>query len=140
MTMRVEFRDLAGVLHVFDDRTVGDAIAEAVARLEVEYAAQIALGTTYAGKPLQIDPASTANMTAMAAQVMAGIPLPDGFSWRMADNTFLLVTEQQVIGLGATAAARVYALLKALWAAKDAARAATTREEADAVTAVWPKA
>lgn len=138
--MRWEHRDLAGVLHVFDDRTLADAVAENVARLEREYEAQIALGTTYAGKPLQIDPASTANMTAMAAQVTAGIPLPAGFAWRMGDNTFLTVTDQQVIGLGATAAARVYVLLKALWSAKDAARAAKTREEADAVTAKWPGA
>lgn len=127
-----------GTVEHVDTRTLDEAIGEAVARFEAEYEAQIALGATYAGKPLQIDPGSTANMTAMAAQIAAGIPLPDGFAWRMADNTFLPVTDQQVIGLGATAAARVYALLRALWLAKDAARAATTREEADAVVAAWP--
>lgn len=129
-----------GTVDTIDLRSLPVAIAEAIERLETEYAEQIALGTTYAGKPLQIDRDSTANMTAMAAQVTAGIQLPDGFSWRMADNTFLPVTGAQVIALGATAAARVYALLRVLWAAKDAARAATTREEADAVTATWPPA
>lgn len=124
---------------VIDNRTLADAVGEAVTRIETEYAAQIALGAVYAGKPLQVDPSSTANMTAMAAQIAAGIPLPDGFAWRMADNTFLPVTDQQVIGLGATAAARVYVLMQALWAAKDAARAAQTREAADAIVAAWPE-
>lgn len=123
---------------VVDDRSVADAIDEAVARIDGEYVAQIARGTTYSGKPLQIDPASTANMTAVAAQISAEVPLPADFAWRMADNTFLPVTAAQMIGLATTASARVMALRKAMWAAKDAARAAKTRDEADAVKAAWP--
>lgn len=139
MTTRVEFRDLGGVLHVFDDRTLDEAKDEAVARFEAEYEAQIALGTTYAGKPLQIDEPSQSRMAAVVTQINAGATLPDGFAWRMGDNTFLPVTTNQMVGLAVTASARVMALRTVIWAAKDAARASTTREEADAITASWPK-
>lgn len=121
-----------------DDRTLAEAQQEAIDRAEAEYVAQIAKGTTYGGKPLQIDPASQANMTAVAAQIGAEVPLPAGFAWRMGDNTFLPVTPTQMIGLATTASARVMALRKAMWAAKDAARAAKTNDEADAVRAEWP--
>jgi len=129
-----------GTTTVSDTRTIAEAQDDAITRVEAEYEVQIAAGAVYAGRPLQIDRESTADMTAMAAQVTAGIPLVPNFAWRMADHTYLPVTGQQVIELGATAAARVYALRLALWAAKDAARAATTREEADATVAEWPKA
>lgn len=127
-----------GTRTVVDDRTLSESIAEAVERIRAEYDAQIAKGTLYSGRPLQIDPASTANMTAVAAQVGAGIALPADFAWRMGDNTFLPVTGNQVIGLATTASARVMALRKAMWAAIDAARAAKTVAAADAVKAAWP--
>jgi hypothetical protein len=135
---RIEHRNLDGTVTVTDTRTLAEAQAEAAARIEAEYAAQIAIGAEYGDKPLQIDPASTANMTAVAAQISAAVPLPAGFAWRMADNTFLPVTPEQMIALAAAASARVMALRKAMWAAKDAARAAETNDAADAIRATWP--
>ena len=137
--MKHEYRDLAGVLHVTDSRTLAEARDEAAARIETEYAEHIARGVVYAGKTFQIDPASTQDMATIAVRIAVGIPLESGFAWRAADNSFLPVTEQEALGLGAAAASRVYALRKALWAAKDAARAAKDNDAADAVKAAWPK-
>lgn len=128
-----------GTRTVLDRRTLEQAVNDAIARINAEYEAQIAAGATYAGKPVQIDPASTANMTAVISQITAGIPLPATFAWRMADNAAMPVASKQMMELAATASARVMALRLAMWAAKDVARAAKTNDDADAVKASWPK-
>jgi hypothetical protein len=124
---------------VTDARTLADAVAEAIARIDADFAQRITAGMTWSGKPLQIDPASTANMTSVSALTSKGSALPADFAWRMGDNTFLPMTAAQQASMAAAAAAYVMALRKAMWAAKDAARAARTREEADAVQVAWPK-
>jgi hypothetical protein len=126
-----------GTRTVTDNRTLADAQAEAFARIDAEFAARIAAGMQHAGRPVEIDEASTARMNAAASLHLAGI-FPAGFEWRMGDNGFLPITGPQMVALAAAAAARVLALRKARWAARDAIRAATTREAADAVTATWP--
>lgn len=136
--MRIETATLDGRVIVTDARALPDAIAENVERLRAEYDAQIARGVTYSGRPVQIDEASQGRMTAVVTQINAGVALPPGFAWRMADNSYLPVTGPQMIGLASAASARVMALRKALWAAVDAVRAAKDREAADAVKAVWP--
>jgi hypothetical protein len=122
---------------VVDNRSLADAQAERIEALKAERDALLDQGITFGGKPVQIDAASTANMNAAASLHLAGI-FPAGFRWRMADNSFLTVTGPQMVALAATAAARVYAVRAAYWAAADAVRAATTRKAADAVTATWP--
>lgn len=137
MGARVEHIGLDGRVVVTDRRTLPEAQAEAVERLRGEFDAQVAKGAIYSGKPIQIDDASQMRMAAVVTQITAGVPLPAGFAWRCADNSYLPVNTNQMVGLAAAAAARVMALRVALWAAVDAARAAKTREEADAVKAAW---
>jgi hypothetical protein len=129
---------LDGTRTVTDARTTADAIAEALARIDAEFSAKIAAGMDWQGKPLQIDDRATANMTSVAAFTSKANPLPAGFAWRMGDNTFLPMTATEQATMAATAASYVMALRRAMWAAKDAARAATTREEADAIRPAWP--
>lgn len=126
-----------GTRETLDGRSLAEAQAEAFARIDAEYAARIAAGMTHAGRPVEIDEASTARMNAAASLHLAGV-FPAGFAWRMADNGFLPLTGPQMVALAAAAAARVLALRQARWAARDAIRNATTRAAADAVTATWP--
>ncbi len=123
---------------VEDTRTLDEARAEAVERAKLGYAAQIAAGMTWQGKPLQIDPPATANMSAVMLQVVAQIPLHPGFAWRMADNTYLPMDAAGVAAMASAAAARVQALRVAMWTTVDAARLAKTHEAADAIHAAWP--
>lgn len=126
-----------GTRETIDNRTLAEAQAEAFARIEAEFAARIAVGIQHVGRPLDIDEASTTRMTAAAALHLAGT-FPANFAWRMADNSFLPLTGPQMVAMAAAAAARVLALRQARWAARDAVRAATTREAADSIAAVWP--
>lgn len=124
---------------VIDNRTLAEAQAERLNALKRELAAEIAKGITYSGKPLQIDDTSTDRMTAMVLRAQAR-GLPPGFAWRMGDNTALpIATPAEMIALADAAALRVMALRAAYWTAADAVRATTTREDADAVQAAWPK-
>lgn len=131
--------ELDGRITTYADttRSVAAAITEAIDRIDGEFSARIAAGMTYGGKPLQIDPQSTANMTSVAALTSKGSPLPASFAWRMGDNTFLPMNAVEQATMAATAAGYVMALRRAMWTAKDAARAAKTREEADAIRASW---
>ena len=127
-----------GSRETIDNRTLADAQIEAVERLQAEFAAQVAKGTTYSGKPLQIDDASQMRMAAVVTQITAGVPLPAGFAWRCADNSYLPVNTNQMVGLAAAASARIMALRAALWPAIDAARVARNIAAADAIKANWP--
>lgn len=119
---------------------LADAIATAIGRIRAEFDAHINAGIVWGGRPLQIDDDSTARMAAVVVQTLVGAPLPAGFAWRMGDNTYLPIDAAGVHVMAATAAGRVMALRAALWAAVDAARAATTNAEAEGVTARWPGA
>ena len=126
-----------GSRETIDNRTLDEARAGNLARIEREFADRVAAGITFSGRPLEIDDASQAHMNAAASLQLAGV-FPASFEWRMADNSFLPVTGPQMVTLAQTAAARVYALRRARWAARDAIRAAPTRAAADAVQATWP--
>jgi hypothetical protein len=126
-----------GRVEHYDTRTLAEAQADRIDALKAKRDALLAQGVAFGGSFAQIDRDSTANMNAAASLHLAGI-FPADFRWRMADNTFLPVTGPQMVALAATAAARVYALRAAYWVARDAVMAATTREEADAITAAWP--
>ncbi len=128
-----------GKLHVIDSRTLAKAIAEAVDRIEAEYAAQIAAGMTYSGKPLQIDEISQGRIVSMVTRAKSKAGLPPDFAWIMGDNSELPLAAAGMEDLGIAASTRVMVLRAALQAAKKAARAAKTREEADAIKAVWPE-
>lgn len=128
-----------GTRTIVDNRTVADARGQALARIDAEFAAQIAAGITHAGKPLEIDEASQGRMGDMMTRARSRAGLPAGFAWRMGDNSFLPLTAAELEDMAIAASDRVIALRRARWAARDAVRAAATREAADAVQATWPR-
>lgn len=103
--------------------------SEKDAALEQRYQAALAAGMAYGGKVLQIRAADQQNIAAMGQEarwVQAGNGAwPQGFAWRMADNSFLpLPGPTAMIALGEAAKAEVYRLRRVKWALADAIAAA----------------
>ncbi len=84
------------------------------------------------------DPVSVAKITGAVANLLAGSPLPDGFSWRNADNLDVPMDDVLLKGLGAAAATHVYTQHMIARQLKQAIEDATTEEEVDAVVWPWP--
>jgi len=118
--------------------SLADTKAAALRDLDAEHEALLALGVPFGGKVAQIDPGSQARMAQVGAMVANGMPLGDGFTWRMADNTFLPLDTGAFLTMAARAAGRVHLLLLAYWDAKDAIRAAKDHDAVRAVKAAWP--
>lgn len=127
-----------GSQEVEDPRTLDDAREEAVARAKDRYAGHIAEGMTWQGRPLQINGAAVANISAMMLRVVAQVPLTPGFAWRMGDNSFLPMDAAGMAAMAVAAANHIESLRQAMWADVDAARAAETNEAADAIAAPPP--
>jgi hypothetical protein len=105
-----------------------DKRREAITKFDVEVSA----GVAYGGKVLQIDDEARGNITGASAQAIAsllpGSPVswPQGFGWRMLDNTYLSVPDAPaMLALGAAAATRYAALRLRLGQLKDAIDAAS---------------
>lgn len=117
-----------------DTRTLDEARAEAVERVMAQFEQQMRKpwldGPT--NKPLDIDEASIARMAAAATAAAQGL-LPPNFRWRCADNSFLPLTASEMTAMAARVMGYVYMLRTLMWAAKDAAMNAPTKEAADAV-------
>jgi hypothetical protein len=121
-----------------DDRTLADAVAGNLARIDREYEARLSVGIVWNGKPLEIDEASQGRMGDMVNRARSRVGLPADFAWRMADNSMMPMTATDLENMAIAASDRVIALRRARWAARDAVRRATTREAADGVQASWP--
>lgn len=116
-----------------------DAKADKVTAINAAFDAEIAAGFSYAGKVIDLDEASRANIAAAATRAMAvalalpGMAWPDGFAWRTKDNTTLDLDPSEMLGMGQEAADRFTALILIRGALKDAVAAATSAEELEAV-------
>ena len=115
------------------------ARAAALAAVRAAFDTRIAAGMPWDGKVLQIDDASCQLLTSADAMAAAG-GLPDGFAWRMADNSFLPLDAEGLRAMALATGAYVYALRATVWRLTDAIRAAETVGEVEAVdiTAGWP--
>lgn len=104
------------------------------------FAAQVNAGMAYGGRILQIRDADRANITGQASRAVAaltpgsGVTWPDGFAWRMADNSALaLPTPADMLALGEAASDRYAALRLRFGQLKDAIAQAANAEELDAI-------
>ncbi|MBX9698602.1 MAG: DUF4376 domain-containing protein [Acetobacteraceae bacterium] len=122
---------LDGVL-IADDRSEAEVREEALARVAAGFDLAIAAGMPWAGKVLQIDDASRANLTSAALGAQIGL-WPPGGAWRMADNSFLALTAPELVAMAGAAMGHYLALRQRMWARRDAARAAKDRDEADRI-------
>jgi len=78
---------------------------------------------------------TTANMPAVGQVAQAGVPLPEGFTWRAADNSDHAFDVSDLVGLAAAMIAHGYAQHLKARALKAAIDAAQTAEAVAAV--VW---
>jgi hypothetical protein len=125
---------------------VPSAQQAAIKAAQAHYDGIIAAGFFYQGKSFQIDPASQANMTAMAAMAQASIadaaaaPWPAGFVWIAADNSQVAMTAAQCLAFAFAAGSYVSACVLCLRGLKDRILAAASLAALGAidVTAGWP--
>ena len=108
--------------------------------LEGQFSLRIDSGLSYNGKLFQIDPASTANINAMATFALTGDPWPTGFYWLATDNSHVLMSAGDMLAFGRAAALYVSALILRRRTLKDALEAAASPEAVLAVdvTTGWP--
>lgn len=121
-------------------RSLATVQAARKAAAQAAFAARIALGMPWGDAAVQIDDASQGRIS--AAVLMAQYGLPDGFTWRMADNSAVPMDAVALVAMARAAGAYVTALRMRYWQIVDAIAAAA---DAEAVAAVevdtgWPTA
>jgi hypothetical protein len=104
------------------------------AQVDAALLARLEVGFSFGGKMLQVRPQDQSNIASAALRatlvVAAGGSWPNGFEWRMADNTFLAIPDAVTMLTMATQAMEfVVGLRQIAWAKKDAYAAFTTPEE-----------
>lgn len=117
--------------------------ARAGKQLEIDAAfdTAVAEGMPWQGKVLQIDDASRANISGQATRalgVLMGanqLVWPQDFAWRMADNSWLPVTAEEMLDMAQAASDRYVALRLVLAAKKDAVAAAADVAAVEAIDA-----
>lgn len=60
-------------------------------------------GFEYDGHTYQADPVSYGNLTSAIVAANSGNPLPDGFTWRTADDQNIAVTTEDLVAMGTAA-------------------------------------
>lgn len=75
-------------------------------------------GVTFNGTRFDSDPVSERNLTGWTSAVAAGIPVPEGFTWRSADNRDIPFTAEDILGLAATMVAKTTACYQRAWQLK----------------------
>lgn len=107
------------------------------AKSNIDLAREIAIaaGVSYGGHLFQSDPASIRNITGVLAIVTAGVPLPQGFAWRTADNVDVPFSNADVVALAATIQQAGWQAYQKSWALKAQIDAAQTVKQVGAI--VW---
>lgn len=110
--------------------------AQKSAEITAACLAAIDAGFEYGGHQYDSDLVSRTNIIGTATGVQAGIPMPDGFTWRTSDNQNVPMDGAGVISLGAALLQHVNEQYATSWQLKAQIEAATTPEEVEAVS--WP--
>lgn len=119
-----------------------DVLFAARMRIKQQASAELArrtdAGMSWQGKVVQIDETSTGRMTAVAFGLQLGAATT--VSWRMADNTPLVLDKATMIGMATAAMGYVLALRNRYWQIVDAAKAAQDEAALAAIdpSAGWP--
>ena len=109
---------------------------QAAAAITAQCAAAIDGGFRFEGHRYDSDLVSRTNIIGTATGVQAGIPLPDGFTWRTSDNQNVPIDGPGVIMLGGALLEHVNTQYAISWHLKSLIDAATTPEEIEAIS--WP--
>lgn len=93
-------------------------------------------GFSYQGVRIQADPVAQQNATAFLTAVAAGVQIPFPVEWRTkANDTFLIVDLDALKAFSNKILLFVQTVFHARWQLKDALRAASTLEQAEAIYA-----
>lgn len=95
-------------------------------------------GFVHEGHPYDSDIVSRTNIIGTATGVQAGIPLPEGFTWRTSDNENVPMGGPGIIALGAALLQHVNQQYATSWQLKAEVEAATTPDDVEAIR--WPTA
>jgi len=98
-------------------------------------------GIWFMGYLFGSDERSRANVTGVVAGVTAGIPLPDGFTWRDNNNNNVPFNAQALVGLAAYIMLYVNQVYAYSWGLKNVVDACSTLAEVDAFIVsqqAWP--
>ena len=106
-------------------------------RVNTVRAEKLVLDVTYLGHPFQSDDVSMANITGVLAGVAAGIPLPESFAWRAADDAFVPMDIPKLVGLGAVLMAYRSNCYVRSWGLKQTIAESTEFDAID-LSAGWP--
>lgn len=95
-------------------------------------------GCEYDGHRYDSDARSIQNITATVAAISAGVPLPDGFVWRSADNESIPHTAESLTALAGTLLDFVNACYARSFTLKDEIGASEAPELVD-INEGWPE-
>lgn len=93
--------------------------SELKARVTRARAEKLSGGFEFDGHRYDTDPQSLLNLTAAVAAVAAGIPLPNGFAWRSADNINVPHNAESLLSLSAAVLEFTSAVYAKSWELKD---------------------
>ena len=92
-------------------------------------------GMQYGGYNWDSDEKSRVNLTGLLVSLQAGTPLPDGFTWRTADNIDVALTAAQFVEFGAAMLVHINAQYVKSWQLKALVETAATVANVEAI--VW---
>lgn len=92
----------------------------------------IAGAVTYLDVPFDCDDRSRTNLTGAITAFKAGVPVPQNFVWRSADNRNIPMALDDLVGLAAAMLAHVNSIYTLSWSRKAALEAASTPEDIEA--------
>lgn len=95
-----------------------DAKARKCADIDAERDRQRYSGVTYKDVRFDSDVVSGSNISGWASAVAAGIPVPEGFTWRSADNRDIPFQEEDVKALAAAIVLKTTLCYQRAWALK----------------------
>ena len=117
--------------------SLGERRAAALAKVNSLRDRAMGLGMTWNGHVWDSDTRSQANLSGVVSAVSVGVPLPEGFTWRTADNQDVPVTPAQLVEFGAHMMAFANAVYTRSWALKAEIAVASEPEAVDQL-AGWP--
>lgn len=95
-----------------------DAKARKCVDIDAERDRQRYSGVTYKGVRFDSDVVSGSNISGWTSAVAAGIPVPEGFTWRSEDNRDIPFTTEDILGLAAAMVAKTTACYQRAWQLK----------------------
>jgi hypothetical protein len=116
------------------DQILADLKDKKSAEIETACLLAIGAGFTFEGNQFGADLVSRTNLIGTVGSIQAGIPLPDGFTWRTLDEQNVPMTADALVALGAALLVHCNTQYAKSWALKAQVDATTTADEVEAIS------